>query len=139
MVIQAVKIGFDGREGSLKRLLITDESSTVRKVLTADWVVVGDYIQISPIQLQNGEDGFAGAKVAAPVVQEVVPQEKAATNDAPASLIAQLFGPIFIGLCSRYPDSSNGVAYSARYIADQALVEATRIAGKIALLEKLQR
>jgi hypothetical protein len=94
MVIQIKEIVFSGREGSLKRLVITDETGVARKVLTSEWLVPGDYIQISPIQLQNGEDGFAGGKVSTPVVQEVVvrkSQQQAAM--LLLSLIAQLFGP----------------------------------------------
>jgi hypothetical protein len=132
MVIQIKEIVFSGREGSLKRLVITDETGVARKVLTSEWLVPGDYIQISPIQLQNGEDGFAGGKVSTPVVQEVVVQEPAASSGASPGLIAQLFGPIYIGMCNVKQDS-------LKTIADQALVEATRIAGKISLLEKLQK
>lgn len=134
MVIQIKEIVFSGREGSLKRLVITDETGVARKVLTSEWLVAGDYIQISPIQLQNGEDGFAGGKVSAPVAQEVAPQELAASSDASPSLIAQLFGPVLMGMCYIEP-----LPTSAKDLSDRALVEATRIAGKISLLEKLQK
>ncbi len=145
---------FKKMEGTLKRLTLTCSDGTVKEVVTQGYIADGDWVELSPTTLADGTDGWVAAKLdigkishyqdsrpkpenfwatsLPPLPEDMPARIETVCGGKDSTLISRLFCAIYVGM-------ANQGKYEDKNLADEALLEATRIAGRISLLEKVSK